>query len=269
MDNMMIFFISLILMVFQVKLIPIYSMVISLIELLYPESVHLIGGNHELYEMTKSRGYTFESEIKAKYGEEDCGFILKQFRQTFQVLPLGIVFAEKVFICHGGLPELEPAVDLKRWNKLPDTSAFLSGLLWNDPIETDVKSVKRVRGTFGPETTNKFFAKNKIELMIRSHEYQWSGTKTNHDGKVITVFSASNYGIDNYGAILIFDEELNYSFKRYSVPKAHNKRKIAMVHDILDNIIDTSIGNNNDVEGHKDADECNKDADGEILQVDW
>eukprot|EP01029_Cantina_marsupialis_P016619 TRINITY_DN3707_c0_g2_i1.p1 TRINITY_DN3707_c0_g2~~TRINITY_DN3707_c0_g2_i1.p1 ORF type:complete len:368 (+),score=84.57 TRINITY_DN3707_c0_g2_i1:153-1256(+) len=231
---------------------------------LYPDSVHLIRGNHEFEHM--SQEYTFESEIKSKYGEEHCASILNTFVGIFQALPLAVVLDEKVFICHGGLPSaVAKLLNIKKNRGVQDstTEDFFWSLLWNDPVEAGLEKVKYLRETFGPDVTNQFFTENKLELMIRSHQYQWSGTKRNHDGKVITVFSASNYcKSDNYGAILIFDEELNYTIKRYTVPKAHNKVQIAMVHDILDNIINTSIG----IE--TDGDESNKDGDEEVIQAD-
>lgn len=41
--------------------------------------------------------------------------------------------------------------------------------------------------------TERFLADNKLELVIRSHEVKDKGYLVEHDGKLITVFSAPNY----------------------------------------------------------------------------
>jgi len=38
-----------------------------------------------------------------------------------------------------------------------------------------------------------FLNNNKLELLVRSHEMKQEGYEVEHEGKVITIFSAPNY----------------------------------------------------------------------------
>ena len=46
---------------------------------------------------------------------------------------------------------------------------------------------------FGPDVTQAFLKRNKLELIVRSHEVKAQGYEVAHGGKLITVFSAPNY----------------------------------------------------------------------------
>lgn len=45
----------------------------------------------------------------------------------------------------------------------------------------------------GPDVTENFLKRNKLDYIIRSHEVKDMGYEIAHDGKCITVFSAPNY----------------------------------------------------------------------------
>ena len=49
--------------------------------------------------------------------------------------------------------------------------------------------------TFGPDITRRFCEINRLRMIIRSHEVprSMSGVAVQHEGRLITVFSASNY----------------------------------------------------------------------------
>jgi hypothetical protein len=61
---------------------------------------------------------------------------------------------------------------------------------------------------FGHTITETFLAKNKLRLLIRSHEQCDAGVKKQHNNLCWTVFSAANYcgTSQNLGAVLLFDE---------------------------------------------------------------
>lgn len=54
-------------------------------------------------------------------------------------------------------------------------------------------SKRGVSCQFGPDVTESFLEKNKLDYIIRSHEVKAEGYEVTHSGKCITVFSAPNY----------------------------------------------------------------------------
>ena len=71
--------------------------------------------------------------------------------------------------------------------------------MWSDPQDAPGISRSVARGsvciTFGPDITRRFCEINRLRMIVRSHEVprSMSGVAVQHDGRLITVFSASNY----------------------------------------------------------------------------
>ena len=81
--------------------------------------------------------------------------------------------------------------------------------IWSDPHPDDnfvgvEDSSRGAGGLFGANVTHEFLKKNKLSCLLRSHQCVASGVETCHDGRLFTVFSASNYcgKSGNRGAIL-------------------------------------------------------------------
>ncbi|XP_017173970.1 serine/threonine-protein phosphatase with EF-hands 1 isoform X2 [Mus musculus] len=88
-------------------------------------------------------------------------------------------------------PDKTPSEDLTKqeWEQIVD-------ILWSDPRGKKGCYPNTSRGGgcyFGPDVTSKVLSKNQLKMLIRSHECKPDGYEVSHDGKVITVFSASNY----------------------------------------------------------------------------
>ncbi|XP_055987108.1 serine/threonine-protein phosphatase with EF-hands 1 [Sorex fumeus] len=69
-------------------------------------------------------------------------------------------------------------------------------ILWSDPRGKRGCYPNTSRGGgcyFGPDITSKVLSKFQLKMLIRSHECKPEGFEFCHEGKVITVFSASNY----------------------------------------------------------------------------
>ncbi|CAF1177588.1 unnamed protein product [Rotaria sordida] len=84
----------------------------------------------------------------------------------------------------------------------------LQDLLWSDPDPRHHTGCRKneYRGSgyyFGKDVTEKFLQKRRYAAIIRSHQVKEKGYELQHGGKLITIFSASNYqGHSNFGAVL-------------------------------------------------------------------
>ncbi|KAL0362493.1 UNVERIFIED_CONTAM: Serine/threonine-protein phosphatase 5 [Sesamum calycinum] len=111
--------------------------------------------------------YGFEGEVRSKLSET----FVELFAEVFCCLPLAHVINEKVFVVHGGLFSVDGV-------KL-----------------SDIRSIDR------------FCEPPEEDLVVRSHEVKDEGYEIEHDGKLITVFSAPNYcdQMGNKGAFIRFE----------------------------------------------------------------
>jgi serine/threonine-protein phosphatase with EF-hand domain len=143
------------------------------------------------------------------------------FDQIFAYLPLASLIDSKIYVVHGGISDktsleelarikrdkyvsiLKPPIldedgqlirdinkaDLLEWRQVLDA-------LWSDPKQTEGVEANLLRGggcLWGGDVTDKICKKYKLRLIIRSHECKENGYEYTHDGKILTVFSASNY----------------------------------------------------------------------------
>lgn len=127
---------------------------------------------------------------------------------------------------HGGLFSddnvmLDDIRNIER-NRQPPEDGIMCELLWSDPQEQPGRgfSKRGVGCQFGPDVTENFLQKNKLDYIIRSHEVKDEGYEIQHSGKCITVFSAPNYcdTMNNKGAFIILDgqdSELKPKFHTY------------------------------------------------------
>lgn len=176
-------------------------------KLAYPNHVHLARGNHETRNMNKL--YGFEGEVTSKYDAP----LYQLFCEAFCLLPLCHVLNSKVFIVHGGLfskdgVTLDDIRKVDRVREPPDEGLFVE-MLWSDPQpgKGRMPSKRGVGVAFGKDITENFLKVNGLKLVIRSHEMKEEGYTVEHDGKLITVFSAPNYcdQMGNKGAFIRLD----------------------------------------------------------------
>ena len=217
--------------------------IICAFKILYPEYVYINRGNHEARAQNSWMG--FEDEILAKYTNQEvvvrndrrAGLRLHMLcEKLFDSFPLCAVIQHKVFVCHGGLfrddnvtlADLD-AINRKREPPLGGRSyedRLYEDILWSDPRPTPsypkhlLKRRSSDRGAgceFGPQVTAQFCALNQIALVVRSHECVADGFEVLHDGRLITIFSASRYcGTQtNKGAFMTFGEDLQPEIQQF------------------------------------------------------
>ncbi|KAG7379977.1 serine threonine-protein phosphatase [Phytophthora pseudosyringae] len=187
------------------------AIIIYLLKLLYPRHVLLNRGNHEENSITQVFGFMKECEVK--YDR----YVFDLFCESFRYLPLATLIDDRVLVVHGGIPRenillkelntLERAgYDLTRYRTKPKSRKerephrkmqIIRDLLWSDPkASKGYEENKRGAGTiYGPDIVQKFMTKNKLALVVRSHEcvprgFDWPYKEK---GMLVTLFSASNY----------------------------------------------------------------------------
>ncbi|KAF1479655.1 Serine/threonine-protein phosphatase with EF-hands 1, partial [Eudyptula minor novaehollandiae] len=221
--------------------------------LIYPNDLHLNRGNHEDYMMNLRYGFT--KEVSKKYKDHGKQ-ILCLLRDVFSWLPLATIIDSKVLILHGGISDttdLDFLNALER-NKVRDhihvgvilfslknlavqmlRSSFrylqILDILWSDPRSQNGCTPNKCRGGgcyFGPDVTAKLFERYNLKMLIRSHEFKPEGYEISHDGKVITIFSASNYYEEgsNRGAYIKLNPELIPRFVQYRVSKYTRRQNL-------------------------------------------
>lgn len=172
-----------------------------------PSAMYLARGNHESKNMNKI--YGFEGEVKSKLSDT----FVELFAEVFCCLPLAHLINNKIFVVHGGLFSVDGVKlsDIRAIDRFrePPEEGLMCELLWSDPQPQLGRgpSKRGVGLSFGADVTKKFLQENNLDLVVRSHEVKDEGYEVEHDGKLITVFSAPNYcdQMGNKGAFIRFE----------------------------------------------------------------
>ena len=188
-----------------------------------------------------NRIYGFEGEVQAKYD----GTLYTLACEAFRMLPLAHVIGEAVFVVHGGLFTSD-TVTLKDIETLdrdrePADEGLMTEMLWADPMPSlgRAPSKRGVGLCFGPDVTENFLEKNKLQLVIRSHEMKEEGYEVEHHGKLITVFSAPNYcdQMGNKGALVNLtkdnDGKVHHSIESFDAVPHPDVRSMAYANKML------------------------------------
>ncbi|GFS45460.1 protein phosphatase 5.2 [Actinidia rufa] len=147
--------------------------------------------------------------VRSKLSE----IFVELFAEVFCCLPLAHVINEKVFVVHGGLFSVDGVKlsDIRAIDRFcePPEEGLMCEVLWSDPQPQPGRgpSKRGVGLSFGGDVTKKFLQENNLDLVVRSHEVKDEGFEIEHDGKLITVFSAPNYcdQMGNKGAFIRFE----------------------------------------------------------------
>lgn len=201
-----------------------------------PTGLYLARGNHESRSMNKI--YGFEGEVKSKYSES----MVELFAEVFCCLPLAHVLNDKIFVVHGGLFSVDGVKldDIKAIDRFrePPEEGLMCEILWSDPQPRKGRgpSKRGVGLSFGEDVTKRFLQENSLELVVRSHEVKEEGYEIEHDGKLITVFSAPNYcdQMGNKGAFIRFKApELKPEIISFSAVPHPDVRPMAYANNFL------------------------------------
>ncbi|UKJ87747.2 protein-serine/threonine phosphatase [Theileria orientalis] len=241
-----------------------------------PSSVIINRGNHESDDMNESYGFT--REVLTKYD----GHIYNLFQKIFWELPLVVIIENRIVVVHGGLfrhknVTLEKLSSVDRKRTCPATpdnyeDSLMFDLLWSDPQHTNgIDPSSRGAGCirFGPDVTTNFLKTNNLEICIRSHQVPDTlrGIDILHNGKCVTLFSASNYcqTTHNTGAILIFTHGLKFEAHEYISPSLESIQSLEnSTNNVTQRVIEATLFGKMEIdEKHKNRkpilDRCSHD----------
>eukprot|EP00301_Raphidiophrys_heterophryoidea_P020260 c5001_g1_i2.p1 GENE.c5001_g1_i2~~c5001_g1_i2.p1 ORF type:complete len:490 (+),score=92.17 c5001_g1_i2:140-1609(+) len=189
------------------------------LKVIYPTRVYLVRGNHEEREV--QRQYGFYDECVRRFPPGVGETVWEGVNQVFDWLPLSALIADAIFCVHGGVGKcvnsIEQIESIRRPLPNPRSSEVCNDLLWSDPTDSDNMlgvHANVARGanvnSFGPDRVVEFCQNNRVQMIIRAHQCVPDGFEYFAGGKLITVFSATNYCGQhrNDGALVQIDSEL-------------------------------------------------------------
>ncbi|RLV93811.1 Serine/threonine-protein phosphatase T [Spathaspora sp. JA1] len=198
------------------------ALYLYVLKIIFPKQVFINRGNHETSDMNKTYGFADECEFK--YSKK----IFEAFTESFGALPLACLINRSYLCMHGGLFSNDKVLlsDIKAINRFPKSGStqppregLAMELLWTDPQSINGRSPSK-RGIgmqFGPDITERFCLNNKLRKIIRSHEVRMDGVEAEHNGRLITVFSAPNYcdATGNLGAVIHITSNSKYDANKH------------------------------------------------------
>jgi protein phosphatase len=186
----------------------VYYVVLKLKEL-FPERVVLMRGNHEGPHDLLASPHDLPIHMNQKFGERGSEAYLK-VRELFNHLYTGVLIKERYIFLHAGVPYGAINVnDIAYAHEMHPRARHLEEILWSDPWEGINGTIASPRGAgrlFGEDVTNKLLTTLNVKALVRGHEASKEGYKTNHSGKVLTLFSRKGPPYQNKsGAYLHLD----------------------------------------------------------------
>eukprot|EP00929_Paragymnodinium_shiwhaense_P112004 TRINITY_DN80256_c0_g1_i1.p1 TRINITY_DN80256_c0_g1~~TRINITY_DN80256_c0_g1_i1.p1 ORF type:complete len:819 (+),score=136.17 TRINITY_DN80256_c0_g1_i1:243-2699(+) len=201
------------------------------LKLRYPTQIHLIRGNHEDPTINGIYGFRDECKRRLKDEPEEPDSCWNKFNRVFEWMPIAAVIEEKILCLHGGIGgainntrELQAMQRPLYVAQIPQTPAEqkVTDLLWSDPSDSDavtgvtLNETRDPDGTgrivkFGPDRVDEFLRSNPpLSMILRAHECVMDGFERFANGRLITVFSATDYcgHHKNAGALLFVRRDL-------------------------------------------------------------
>uniref|UniRef100_A0A5S6QP74 Serine/threonine-protein phosphatase n=1 Tax=Trichuris muris TaxID=70415 RepID=A0A5S6QP74_TRIMR len=181
-----------------------------LLKLRYPYDFYILRGNHESYKI--NRVYGFYEECRNRYDVS----LWRHFQNAFNCLPLSALVSGRIFCMHGGLPQellhWDQIRRMKRPSDVPE-SGIMCDLLWADPNHDGFGWEMNPRGVswlFGEDAVIEFCQRMDIDLVARAHQVVQEGYEFFAKHRLVTIFSAPNYGGDfgNIAGAMSVDKNL-------------------------------------------------------------
>ena len=140
-------------------------------------------------------------QVIRQYDEEIYDLMVEVINE----IPVAVILDHKILVMHAGINSPDLTIEeMKAIPKGVDSTEheLLDELLWADPKDEDGSSMNVDRGPeFGPDISKAFLERNNLDRIVRGHTSVHDGFADQHDGRVITIWSAPTEGRGSYANI--------------------------------------------------------------------
>ena len=184
----------------------------------YPDFIYLIRGHHE--DKNINEFYGLGEECKERLNDEidKKNSIFNLINKSFDYLPFAILIDNSTLLIHGGIgcsiQNLDDISNIERPVSIVQDvnnieQLHIIDLLYSEYDDNDNyysinhERDKNNKGFFikyGKKRLDEFLNKNKINLLITTHQFVKEGFCTYNNDKLLVLFSATNY-MDKYNNI--------------------------------------------------------------------
>lgn len=172
------------------------------LKLSHPDGVFLLKGNHEGTEVVKFLPHDLPWHVRSNY-PDDHEEVYRSLLELHSLLPLAAIVDSWLLLMHGGV-----TLGITRRTLSGPSQEELKLMLWSDPYEQAERTSISPRGAgvrFGPEVSKEALKELGVRHLVRSHSVVPAGYRFNHQGMVLTIFSAKHvYALDR-GAYLALE----------------------------------------------------------------
>ena len=136
-------------------------------------------------------------QVIRQYDEEIYDLMVEVINE----IPVAVILDHKILVMLAGINSPDLTIEeMKAIPKGVDSTEheLLDELLWADPKDEDGSSMNVDRGPeFGPDISKAFLERNDVDRIVRGHTTVEDGFADQHDGRVITIWSAPDEGNTN------------------------------------------------------------------------
>eukprot|EP00929_Paragymnodinium_shiwhaense_P016536 TRINITY_DN12494_c0_g1_i9.p1 TRINITY_DN12494_c0_g1~~TRINITY_DN12494_c0_g1_i9.p1 ORF type:complete len:538 (-),score=87.84 TRINITY_DN12494_c0_g1_i9:284-1897(-) len=197
----------------------------------YPQHIHLLRGNHECEHVNSGYGFRKECADRLKEDTYAPDSTYNMFNDSFDWMAISAIIEDRIICLHGGIGGTIDTVDdlnnIPRPYAIPQTpktaqEQLVTDVMWSDPTDNDSMTGITLNDSrdpdgsgrivkFGPDRVNEFLSRNPpLQMIFRAHECVMDGFERFANGRLITIFSATDYcGCHrNAGAIIVVKRDL-------------------------------------------------------------